>query len=108
MCCIEKNLITLLSTSVIIAIFIILILINLNFILFLPFVPASILAFIICFNSYPIIQKYVINPFYEQRGEINPELIISENDNEVLFEDKGGKEKPIEKKKKSKKGKIIS
>lgn len=104
----KKNLITLLSTSVIIAIFIILILINLNFILFLPFVPASILAFIICFNSYPIIQKYVINPFYEQRGEINPELIISENDNEVLFEDKGGKEKPIEKKKKSKKGKIIS
>lgn len=104
----KKNLITLLSTSVIIAIFIILILINLNFILFLPFVPASILAFIICFNSYPIIQKYVINPFYKQRGEINPELIISENDNEVLFEDKGGKEKPIEKKKKSKKGKIIS
>lgn len=104
----KKNLITLFITFAIIAVFIILILFNINFIFFLPFVPASILAFIICFNSYPIIQKYVINPFYEQRGEVNPELITSEGDNEVLFEDKGGKEKPIKKGKKQKKGKIIS
>ena len=55
--------------------------------------------------SYPIIQKYIINPYYEQRGEINPELlgeVETEHDPEsedVLFEDMGGKEKPLVSKK---------
>lgn len=110
----KKNLLTLLITLLIIGAFILLVLWNMSMILFLPFVPATIIAFVICFNSYPVIQKYVINPYYEQRGEINPELTQSEyKEDESLFEDKGGTEKPIVKKKKKSnnkkhKGKIIS
>jgi uncharacterized membrane protein YesL len=81
---------------------------NFQFIILLPFVPATLIGFIVCFNCYPIIQKYVINPYYERRGEENPEAPKSFSDEEVLFEDMGGKEKPVEIKKKTKKGKIIS
>jgi hypothetical protein len=73
-----------------------------------PFVPAAIIIFTITFNSYPVIQKYVINPYYEQNGEINPELEDSIDEDEVLFEDMGGKETPVDNSKKSKKGKTIS
>ena len=72
----------------------------------LPFFPAAFLMFVTAFNSYPVIQKYVINPYYTSIGEINPEL-LSGSDEETLFEDMGGKEKPIEKRKKGK-GKRIS
>lgn len=77
--------------------------------LLLPFFPAALVWFIVCFNSYPVIQKYVINPYYESMGQINPELadIADEIEEETLFEDMGGKEKPIEKRKKGK-GKRIS
>lgn len=75
----------------------------------LLFVPASFAALIVVFNSYPVIQKYVIDPYYAQRGEVNPEAKIGQTDGENLFEDRGGKEKPVEPpKKKSKKGKIVS
>lgn len=123
----KKNIITLLIISVIIGIFVTLIIfadmsIAVIAMSLLPFIPASWVGLIICFNSYPTIQKYIINPYYEQRGEINPELIgdLGENADleETLFEDMGGKEKPVEapKKVKSKsnsrnsnhKGKIIS
>lgn len=79
------------------------------FMLLLPFFPLALMWFIVCFNSYPVIQKYVINPYYESRGEINPELtdISDEIEEETLFEDMGGKEKPVEKRKKGK-GKHIS
>ncbi len=112
----KKNLLTLLISFLILLAFALLVIWNMSMILFIPFVPMSFIAFVVCFNSYPVIQKYVINPYYEQRGEVNPEL--GDNDfeeDEVLFEDKGGSEKPIEKKKsrkkndkKAKKGKIIS
>lgn len=123
----KKNIITLLIISVIIGIFVVLIVfadmsIAVVAMSLLPFIPASWVGLIMCFNSYPIIQKYIINPYYEQRGEINPELIgdLGEgtDSEETLFEDMGGKEKPVEtpKKVKSKssgknskhKGKIIS
>lgn len=111
----KKNLLTLLISLLIAGVFVVLILLNTYTIFILPFVPAAFIAFVICFNSYPVIQKYVINPYYEQKGEVNPELADSENENtedeEVLFEDKGGSEKPIENKKNKKKasrGKIIS
>ena len=104
----KKNLLTLLITLLITGVFIVAIIWNLSFILLLPFVPAAIICFIICFNSYPVVQKYVINPYYEQRGEVNPEIGTADTDDEeVIFEDKGGSEKPIEKSK-GKKGKIIS
>lgn len=75
----------------------------------IPFFPAALVWFIVCFNSYPVIQKYIINPYYENIGEINPELLDASEkiDAETIFEDMGGKEKPIEKRKKGK-GKRIS
>ncbi len=127
----KKNIITLLVIAVFVGIFLSLFLfanLSVSFIAmcFLPFIPASWLGLVICFNSYPVIQKYIINPYYEERGEINPELlgeIEEEHDPEsedVLFEDMGGKEQPLEAKKAPKakgrkdggkgghKGKVIS
>lgn len=79
------------------------------FMMVIPFFPSAFMFFVICFVCYPVIQKYVINPYYAGKGEINPELINdSENvDEETLFKDMGGKEKPIEKRSKGK-GKRIS
>ena len=78
------------------------------FLLLVPFFPAAILCLLNCFISYPIIQKYVINPYYTSIGEINPELVDdSPTDEERIFTDMGGKEKPIEKRAKGK-GKRIS
>lgn len=79
------------------------------FLMIIPVFPTALVWFIVCFNSYPVIQKYVINPYYENIGENNPELLSSADavDEETIFEDMGGKEKPIEKRKKTK-GKRIS
>ena len=71
-------------------------------------------------NSYPSIQKYIINPYYEKRGEVNPELALTKpaEADEAVFADMGGKEKPVDLKAqpvktskdpaKQHKGKIIS
>ena len=79
------------------------------FMLVTPFMPAALMGFIVCFLCYPVIQKYVINPYYTSIGQINPELLDAgdEIDEEAVFEDMGGKEKPIEKRKKGR-GKRIS
>lgn len=45
-----------------------------------------------------MIQKYIVNPYYEERGERNPELgPISEEDiaENAVFVDRGGSEKEI-------------
>ena len=82
----------------------------LYFLFLLPFLPMSFLWLMVCFNCYPVIQKLVINPYYEQRGEENPELRYTSpsNPEESICVDQGGKEKPIEPKKKPKRGKTIS
>ena len=122
----KTNLVTLLIVGVVIALYVLtLVFVDLRYsmilLFLLPFLPASWLGLVVAFQCYPVIQKYIINPYYEQRGEVNPELApaISEEE-ETVFEDMGGKEKPIEpakksgKKKtagsaaKSHKGKIIS
>lgn len=105
----KQNLLSLFSMIVITILFLYLIIfVNMQFLFLLPFVPATFIAFIICYNCYPIIQKYVINPYYESRGEENPEAPKEyQDDEEALFEDMGGKEKPVEIKK-NRKGKIIS
>lgn len=59
-----------------------------------PLVPFAWLGFTSVFCCYPAIQKYIINPYYEQRGERNPEL-PEEDDEEAVFEDMGGKEAPL-------------
>lgn len=94
-------------TSIVTAFLMLLVFIYLNplFWILLPFFPASFLLFVTAFNSYPVIQKYVINPYYTSIGEINPEL-LNGSEEETIFEDMGGKEAPIEKRKKGKAKKI--
>lgn len=83
--------------------------------LFLPFsvfvvifFPLSIMCFTTTFICYPVIQKYVINPYYEERGERNPELGITEEDvaENAVFVDRGGTEKEIKAAPKAR-GKVI-
>ncbi len=62
----------------------------------LPFIPCSWLCFISTFCVYPVIQKYIINPYYESRGEKNPENEFLETSEEAVFEDMGGSEAPTE------------
>lgn len=107
----KKCLLTTVICLLISAVFSFLILVDINFALLLIIMPVSIMGLIICFNTYPVIQKYVINPYYEQKGEVNPELKYqapASVEEEPVFEDQGGKEAPIVKKKKSKRGKTIS
>lgn len=78
------------------------------FLLLITFIPMSILWFTICFITYPVIQKSIIEPYYEATGEENPETAEEVRDEEdAIFVDMGGKEAPIEKRKKGK-GKRIS
>ena len=77
------------------------------FFMLIPIFPAAFLCFVTCFNSYPVIQKYVINPYYTSIGKINPELVEDTSDEAPIFEDMGGKERPIEKRKKGR-GRHIS
>lgn len=70
----------------------------------IPFLPLSFLCLLICFNCYPVIREYVIDPYYDERGEENPEdAYKSDIEDEAVFEDKGGEELPIEVKKTRKK-----
>lgn len=64
----------------------------------LPILPFGWLFFLCAFNSYPIIQKYIINPFYEAKGEKNPELPDEDDSEERIFTDRGGTEEEIKKK----------
>ncbi len=73
-----------------------------------PLVPFGWFGLVVMFACYPAIQKFIINPFYESIGEKNPELPDYDDDDEdVLFEDKGGEEAPIKMKKEKSHGKII-
>ena len=71
-----------------------------------PLLPFAWFGLISIFACYPAIQKFIINPFYEAKGERNPEIPDHEYD-ESLFEDKGGEEAPIKMKKSTNKGKVI-
>ena len=57
----------------------------------IPFVPLAWLAFTAVFCCYPTIQRVLIEPYYEARGEKNPEIIEVPED-EILFRDKGNDE----------------
>ena len=76
---------------------------------FLPFVPGAWLVFLSVFCCYPAIQKLIINPYYEQTGEPNPEIpeweLEDEDGEEAVFEDQGGKEEPLDLRGESKKSK---
>lgn len=62
----------------------------------LPLMPAAWMCFIATFCAYPVIQKHIIDPYYEARGEKNPEYARFETGDEALFEDKGGSEEPTD------------
>ena len=110
----KKNLITLVLAVLVMEIFVALTIYFPFVAIFVWFfVPTAYVAFMIVFNCYPVIQKYIINPYYAQRGELSPEMEFAQNAGENLFEDQGGKEKPVEpakteKQKNSKKRKVIS
>lgn len=55
-----------------------------------PLFPFSFIGFIVCFNSYPIIRKYIIQPYYDQRGELNPEFeyLVGSEGEKASFVDK--------------------
>ena len=83
--------------------------------LFLPFsifvvvfFPLAWMCFATVFICYPVIQKYIVNPYYEERGERNPELMYEddENEEEAVFVDRGGQEEEIHSVTKAK-GKVI-
>ena len=73
------------------------------------FWPFSFLCFVGAFNCYPIVRKYVIQPYYDQRGEDNPEFDYLKTEEEAVFEDRGVEE-PVkqEEEKPKKKPKTIS
>lgn len=104
----KKNIITLLIVILTVFLLGIGIYLNIATVLLIPLWAISFIGFVVVFNSYPIIQKYVIDPYYEEKGENNPEYnYTGTTDNSVsIFTDKGGNEAPIEPK--SKKGKTIS
>lgn len=103
------ELITLVVTAVIAAVFVFF---TFPAVFFLPFVPGAWLVFLSVFCCYPAIQKHIINPFYEQSGETNPEIPeweLEDEEDETVFEDKGGEEEParLKKEKKEKGGRVI-
>ncbi len=59
-----------------------------------PLIPLAWLAFLSVFCCYPAIQKHIIEPYYRQTGEKNPE--IPDYEEEAIFTDQGGKEKSTE------------
>lgn len=71
----------------------------------LPVIPFAWLMFLSAFNCYPVIQKYIINPYYESKGMKNPELPDDdEDDDERIFTDRGGSEPEMVKQKSRAKG----
>ena len=78
-----------------------------NMMFLFAFYPAAFIGYLVLYVNYPVIQKYVINPYYEDTGEQNPEKEDEIPDEERVFTDRGGSEKPVTKQK-QKRGKTIS
>ncbi len=116
----KLNIITLLAVAAVAAMLVFTALLNpYMLIIIIPLWALTFIGFITMFNSYPQIQKYVINPYYEERGMDNPEYDYLKplSAEESVFTDKGGEEAPFipeDSKRKNKntgkggKGKIIS
>ncbi len=93
---VKRNFITLLINLVIIT----LILLFLPYSIFVViFFPLGFMCFTTVFICYPVIQKFIVNPYYEERGERNPELPPVSNEEseaeEAVFTDMGGSEQEI-------------
>ncbi|MCQ2416767.1 MAG: hypothetical protein MJ071_03030 [Oscillospiraceae bacterium] len=103
----KQCVITTLGAAAMLGLMALLIMLSSYFMFLLPFFPAAFIGYLVLFVNYPVIQRYVINPYYEAKGEANPEdePVVSEEDR--VFTDRGGYEEPKEQKS-SKKGKTIS
>lgn len=74
----------------------------------LLFWQLSFMCFVAVFNCYPVIRKYVIQPYYDSRGEDNPEFdYLKTKEDEAVFEDNPQIETVPDKKKTGGKGKVI-
>lgn len=106
----KKNLITLLILFLTAAFIVIGTMVSKLTLILIPLWAITFMGFVIIFNSYPLIQKYVIDPFYKEKGMDNPEYDYLKplDAEDAVFLDKGGEEAPIEGKKKKAKGKTIS
>lgn len=69
----------------------------------------STYGFIVVFNSYQYIEKYIIQPYYNQTGERRPDVYYFDEDDEddVIFEDIGTQEKQVAPSPSVKRGKTI-
>ncbi len=59
----------------------------------IPLFPFALIGLIVAFNCYPIIRKHIIQPYYDQKGELNPEyeyLVGSDDDIKTTFKDSVG------------------
>ena len=79
---------------------------NSALIFFAVFFPAAFIGYLVMFVHYPVVQKFVINPYYEESGEHNPEEEEEISEEERVFTDRGGTEQPVHVERK--KGKVIS
>ncbi len=104
---VKQCILTTLGILLMLGISFLLLLLNPYFMFLFAFFPAAFIGYLVMFVHYPVIQKFVINPYYEESGEQNPEAEDDGDDEERLFTDRGGKEEPA-KKESSKKGKVIS
>lgn len=98
--------ITLGGTVLMLAIAVGLMLISGYLMFLLAFFPAAFIGYLVMFVNYPVIQKYVIRPYYEETGEPNPEEDEIIPEEERIFTDRGGTETPVKKSKN--KGKTLS
>ena len=55
--------------------------------IFVVFWPFSFVSFVDCCLCYPMVRKYVIQPYYDQRGEENPEEAYLDTRDERVFVD---------------------
>jgi len=74
--------------------------------LFALLIAPAFMAFLAVFTVYPVIQKFIVNPYYEKKGEKNPE-IPDYAQTESIFTDLGGKEAAVNKKNVKIGGKVI-
>ena len=103
----KQCLLTTVCSALMIGVMVFLILFHSYFMFLTAFFPAAFIGYLAMFVHYPVIQKFVINPYYEDSGEENPEAEPEVPEEERVFTDRGGSEEPVQKQK-SKKGKIIS
>ncbi len=65
--------------------------------------PFSFVAFLNCGLCYPVVRKYIIQPYYDQIGEENPEIAFLDTHDERVFKDSPEYETESQKKSKKKK-----